>query len=181
MIIYRKIVEFKNYISNYFRILHLNLLNKTIRVDYNSVIGKNCSIYSDNNSSLILNNVVIGEGVTIHSKRGGEILINDVYIGQNSILVSINKIEILPKTEIAEMVVIRDQDHIHNLTDLPIKEQSYATAPILIKENVWIGSKATILKGVTISKNSVVGAHSLVLSDIGESTVNVGIPSKKIK
>ncbi len=128
----------------------------------------------------MLNNVVIGEGVAIHSKNGGIININDAFIGNNSVIVAINSIEIMAKTEIAEMVVVRDQNHIHNLTDLPIKEQSYDTAPILIKENVWIGAKATILKGVTINKNSVIGAHSLVLSNIEEGSVNVGVPSEKI-
>ena len=129
---------------------------------------------------LTLNNVVISDGVTIHSKRGGNVNIYDAFIGSNSVIVAINSIKIMAKTEIAEMVVVRDQNHIHNLTDLPIKEQLYASAPILIKENVWIGAKSTILKGVTVGKNSVIGAHSLVLLNIEESSVNVGIPSKKI-
>ncbi|WP_429377252.1 hypothetical protein [Mucilaginibacter sp. UYCu711] len=48
---------------------------------------------------------------------------------------------------IAEMVVIRDQDH---ATDPENKESgfsAYNVAPVLINKNSWIASKATILKG----------------------------------
>jgi len=49
---------------------------------------------------------------------------------------------------------------------------------VVIKENAKIGSHSTIMPGITIGKNSVVGAHSLVNKDIPDDTVAYGVPAK---
>ncbi len=49
---------------------------------------------------------------------------------------------------------------------------------VILEENCKIGSHSTILPGVTIGKNSIVGAHSLVLSDIPPNTTCFGVPAK---
>jgi len=50
-----------------------------------------------------------------------------------------------------------------------------------LKENSKIGSHSTILPGVTIGKNSIIGAHSLVTTDIEDNVVAFGIPAKIIR
>lgn len=50
--------------------------------------------------------------------------------------------------------------------------------PISIGDNVWIGANCTILPGVTIGNNAVIGAGSVVTKDIPESVVAVGNPCK---
>ncbi len=50
-----------------------------------------------------------------------------------------------------------------------------------IKDNVWIGDNSTILKGVTIGKNSIVGAGSVVTKDIPENTIFAGNPARIVK
>ena len=47
-----------------------------------------------------------------------------------------------------------------------------------LKENCKIGSHSTILPGVTIGKNSIIGAHSLVLNDIPDNVIAYGVPAK---
>lgn len=51
---------------------------------------------------------------------------------------------------------------------------------IVIEDNVWIGANVTILPGVKIERNAVIGANSLVLKDVHHNTVVVGIPAKEI-
>lgn len=53
--------------------------------------------------------------------------------------------------------------------------------PINIGENVWIGANATVLSGVTIGKNSVIGAGSVVTKDIPENVVAVGNPCRVLR
>lgn len=53
--------------------------------------------------------------------------------------------------------------------------------PINIEDNVWIGSNVMILKGVTIGRNSVVGAGSIVTKSIPENVVAAGNPCKVVK
>ncbi|MCK5306493.1 MAG: acyltransferase [Candidatus Omnitrophica bacterium] len=54
-------------------------------------------------------------------------------------------------------------------------------SPIIIEENVWVGTNSIILKGVKIGRNSVVGAGSVVTRDIPENCVVAGNPAKVIK
>lgn len=50
--------------------------------------------------------------------------------------------------------------------------------PIHIEENVWIGAGVIVLPGVTIGKNSVIGAGSVVTRDIPENVVAMGTPCR---
>jgi acetyltransferase-like isoleucine patch superfamily enzyme len=52
---------------------------------------------------------------------------------------------------------------------------------VVLKNNCRVGSHSTILPGVTIGKNSIVGAHSLVNKDIPDNVIAFGIPAKVIK
>ncbi|TCP21489.1 acetyltransferase-like isoleucine patch superfamily enzyme [Scopulibacillus darangshiensis] len=54
-------------------------------------------------------------------------------------------------------------------------------SPVIIGENVWIGSNATILPGVTIGDNSVVAAGAVVTKDVPENIVVAGVPAKAVK
>ena len=49
---------------------------------------------------------------------------------------------------------------------------------IVLKKNCKIGSHSTIMPGVTIGENSIVGAHSLVISDIPDNVIALGVPAK---
>ena len=52
---------------------------------------------------------------------------------------------------------------------------------IVLKRNCKVGSHSTIMPGVTIGENSIVGAHSFVNEDIPDNCVAVGVPAKIIK
>jgi acetyltransferase-like isoleucine patch superfamily enzyme len=49
---------------------------------------------------------------------------------------------------------------------------------VVLKENCKIGSHSTILPGVTVGKNSIVGAYSLVNKDIPDNVLAFGVPAK---
>jgi len=53
--------------------------------------------------------------------------------------------------------------------------------PIVLKKNSRIGTHSTIMPGITIGENSVIGAHSFVNKDIPDNVVAVGCPVKIIK
>ena len=52
---------------------------------------------------------------------------------------------------------------------------------IHMKKNSKLGTHSTILPGVTIGENSIIGAHSLVISDIPDNVVAFGVPAKIIR
>lgn len=53
--------------------------------------------------------------------------------------------------------------------------------PITVEDNVWIGGSATILGGVTIGKNAVVGAGAVVTKDVEPNTIVVGNPARVLR
>jgi maltose O-acetyltransferase len=53
--------------------------------------------------------------------------------------------------------------------------------PVLIQDDVWIGASCVILPGVTIGKNSVIAAGSVVTKDVPKNVYVAGIPAKIIK
>lgn len=55
------------------------------------------------------------------------------------------------------------------------------TQPVLLKENVFIGAHTIILKGVTVGRNSVVGAGSVVTKSIPDNEIWGGAPARYIK
>jgi acetyltransferase-like isoleucine patch superfamily enzyme len=56
-----------------------------------------------------------------------------------------------------------------------------ASAPIVIEDDVWIGAKSTIMKGVRIGRGAVVAAASVVLNDVPPFTLVGGNPAREIK
>ena len=52
---------------------------------------------------------------------------------------------------------------------------------VRLKSNCKLGSHSTVLPGVTIGENSIIGAHSLVNSNIPPNVIAVGVPAKAIK
>ena len=53
--------------------------------------------------------------------------------------------------------------------------------PITLKENVWMGGGCTVLPGVTIGKNVIVGAGSVITKDIPDNVIGVGNPARIIR
>lgn len=53
--------------------------------------------------------------------------------------------------------------------------------PIHVGKNVWIGANATILPGVTIGDNSIIGGGSIVTKDVAENIIAVGNPAKQLR
>lgn len=55
------------------------------------------------------------------------------------------------------------------------------TGKVTLEENVWVGDSSIICKGVTISKNSIIGAGSVVVNDIPPNSIAVGNPAVVVK
>ncbi|OAH59762.1 hypothetical protein AWH49_03210 [Domibacillus aminovorans] len=100
------------------------------------------------------NNIAIGDRTEIHC--GKEIVIGD-------------------NCNISWDVVIMDRDY-HRLN-----KQEHVYNPVYISDNVWIGCRSVILKGVKIGKGAVIAAGSVVTKDVPPNTVVGGNPAKILR
>jgi acetyltransferase-like isoleucine patch superfamily enzyme len=53
--------------------------------------------------------------------------------------------------------------------------------PIVLEENVWVGARAIILRGVTIGKGSAIGAGSVVAHDVPPRSLAAGVPARVVR
>jgi acetyltransferase-like isoleucine patch superfamily enzyme len=117
--------------------------------------------------------------------KTGELVIRDNVGISATAIVCWNRIEIGNNVRIGGGTVIYDTDfHSLNYQDrIPSPEiaDNIKTAPILIADNVFIGAHSTILKGVTIGANSIIGACSVVTKNIPENEIWAGNPAKFIR
>jgi acetyltransferase-like isoleucine patch superfamily enzyme len=81
---------------------------------------------------------------------------------------------------IGEYTSIRDANHRFG-EGAAIRDSGYEAKPIEIGANVWIGRGATVLAGVRIGDNAVVGANAVVTRDIPAGAVAVGVPARPLE
>ena len=100
---------------------------------------------------------------------------NNVFINSNALFMARGGITIKDNVQIAANCQLITNNHdFYDRNILTCK-------PIVIEEGAWIGAGATILPGIRIGKNAIVGASSVVTHDVPDYAVAVGNPAKVIK
>lgn len=96
---------------------------------------------------------------------------NPVYIGKN--------VSIAPN---CTFVTCSGANNGTSINEIPyVSEFLTKRAPIVIEDNVWIGTNVTILPGITVGTHSVIGAGSVVTKDVEPFSIYAGVPAKKIR
>jgi len=73
-------------------------------------------------------------------------------------------------------------NHKFSNPDIPVIDQGHKKSrSVVLKEGCWVGANSIILPGVTIGKNAVVGAGSIVTKSIPERVVATGNPAKVLR
>ena len=124
----------------------------------------------DSKASLIVgSNVICRNFENFHVSSGKLILHDGVFINNSCSFNCMERIEIGSGTMMGEGVRFYDHDHIY--TAEKIEKWQWTTAPVRVGRDCWIGSNVTILKGVTIGDNTIIGAGCLVRKDIPANSV----------
>ena len=178
-------------VSSFFRYFYTSFLSRSFKKIGDGTLIKFPSHFKGNKFIQIGNNVSIGKRSCItvwnQKKYKPEILIgNNVNIGDDSHITCINKIQIGENVLFGKKVTITDNSHgiCNSLSELfinPVKRELYSKGAVIIKKNVWIGDKVTILPGVIIEEGVIIGANSIVTSNIPAFSIVGGIPAKIIR
>jgi acetyltransferase-like isoleucine patch superfamily enzyme len=107
-------------------------------------------------------NIQIGHNVFVNHActfmdRGGIMLEDNVLIGSKVNLITTNH-----PTE-------------------PGQRGSTVSLPIVLKQGAWIGANVTVMPGVTIGENAIVGAGAVVTKDVAANTIVAGVPARVVK
>lgn len=105
---------------------------------------------------------------------------NNSGIGKNSVVMSFA--EIGENVMMGEGCFIYTRNHKFDRTDVPMCMQGFGEyRPVIISDDVWIGSRVTILPGVKVGKGAVIGTGAVVTKDIPNYAIVGGVPAKIIK
>jgi acetyltransferase-like isoleucine patch superfamily enzyme len=155
-------------------------------------VGKN--LKTDGDIPLIEGNgkIYIGDNVTIGNRSAWILTPNlfecpELIIGNNTTINYMTQISVECKVEIGNNCLIAGETAIFDNNSHSISYENHRKmskddiAPIIIHDNVWIGLRSLILKGVTIGEGAVVAAFSVVTKDVPAMTLVAGNPAKIIK
>lgn len=163
------------------------------------LFGKNNSVSIDDTSQTILNLSVkiYGDDNTLEIKRdaailglrivirgeGCRVIIGKHFSGNINCMMTCmgkgNYIEVGDDCMLSENIDIWNTDS-HQITDTNGRILN-DNKPIVIGNHVWIGKDCSILKGVTIGTNSIIGMSSVVTSNVDAHSIYVGNPARKVK
>lgn len=143
------------------------------------ITGKNVVI----NSSERSNPVGAKNRTSIHVAAGAEVVLGDNVGISNSLFYAVKSITVEDNVLIGGGCQIYDTDfHSIGYEDRVLNgDKAVKSAPVLIREGVFIGTGVIILKGVTIGARSVIAAGSIVAKDIPPHEVWGGNPARFIK
>lgn len=135
-------------------------------------IGNNCQFRSISDSNLIgINHKCIISTL----KEGAKIIIGNNCGFSGTVIGAFTEINIGDNVMCGANTTITDGDwHSED-------SRTGISKPVRIHDNVWLGLNVTVWKGVTIGKNSFIGANSIVTKDIPENVVAAGNPCRIIK
>jgi len=130
--------------------------DKLMQEVFGNKIGNNSMVMTPVSGS-DLNNVSIGD---------------NVFINSGTLFMATGGITIEDDTILAANVQLITNNH-------DLRQHNIITCkPVHLKKNCWIGAGVTILPGVTIGENSVIGAGSVVTKDVEDNVLAVGNPAK---
>jgi len=125
----------------------------------------------------------IGNGSILLQARypKSKIRIGEKCLFSNNVsVVAVESVEIGDYCLIGDMVTIIDSDF-HGIDPDKRISDFVLTLPIKIENNVWLGSRVIVQKGVTIGANSIVTPNAVVTSSIPPNSIAGGVPARVIR
>lgn len=123
----------------------------------------------------------IGNDNKLRAHEGNLRLGPKVVMGRDNVVNTYLDIEIGTNALLGDWIYICDFDHIYDRLDIPIKAQGLVKTPVRVGADVWVGEKASILRGADVGSGSVVASQALVKDKIPPFSIVVGTPARVIR
>jgi len=123
----------------------------------------------------------IGDDNKLRAHEGHLRLGPKVVMGRDNVVNTYLDIEIGEHALLGDWIYVCDFDHRHDRLDVPISHQGLVKTPTRIGADVWVGEKASILRGADIGTGSVVASQSLVKGPIPPFSIVVGTPARVLR
>jgi acetyltransferase-like isoleucine patch superfamily enzyme len=123
----------------------------------------------------------IGHGTKIRAHEGEVHIGAKSVLGQECTISAFQHVSIGRECVIADRVMLIDFDHGVVEVERPIREQGIYKRDVRVGSNVWVGYGASILRGVTVGDNAIIGTSTVVTKDIPDNAVVGGVPARVLR
>lgn len=171
------------YLIRYWRFIWLRIRHRNVVTTGFVFLGRRVEIHARRGYGRIILGrwVHIGDENRLRCHEGTLTIGDKCVLGRDNTVNTYLDIEIGASTIIADWVYICDFDHVTQDVHTPIKDQGLIKSAVRIGPDVWIGVKASILRGAHIGHGSVVAAHSVVRGEIPALSIVGGVPGRVLK
>ncbi len=153
-----------------------------ISIGHNVIFRRNVEIRAHGKSELVIgDDCRIDRGVRILAANSAKLELGEgVRVGLYSVFNGGDSISIGKKSLISGFVYLQTSMHNYKGTET-IQSQGYDHKPIVLEQDVWIGTHSVIFPGVSLEEGCVVGSISVVNKSFGKNSVIAGSPAKVLK
>lgn len=171
------------YLVRYWRFIWLRIRHRNVVTTGFVFLGKRVEIHARRGYGRIILGrwVHIGDENRLRCHEGTLTIGDKCVFGRDNTVNTYLDIEIGTSTIIADWVYICDFDHVTQDVHRPIKDQGLIKSAVRIGPDVWIGVKASVLRGSHIGHGSVVAAHSVVRGEVPAMSIVGGVPARVLK
>ena len=171
------------YLVRYYRLWRFKAANPHVVLRGMVFLGKDVEIHATPGLARmeIGRWVHIGDGNTLRCHEGSLRIGDKVVLGCNNVINTYLDIELGDSVLMADWCYVVDFDHKMDNIELPIKDQGIVKAPVRIGPDTWVAAKVSVLRGTSVGRGCVLGAHAVVKGEIADFSIAVGAPAKVVK
>ena len=125
--------------------------------------------------------VHIGDGNRLRAHEGTLRIGDRTVLGRENTINCYLDLDIGARCLVADWVYMCDFDHRTDDVHVPITDQGIVKSPVRIDEDVWVGVKATVLRGAQVGRGSVLAAHTVVRGTVPAFSVVAGVPGRVVR
>jgi len=171
------------YLLRYWRFLLLKLRHPEVVTEGFVFLGRRVELSARRGYGRIVLGrwVHLGDDNRLRAHEGTLRVGNKCVFGRDNTVNCYLDVEFGAGSLVADWVYVCDFDHRTDDLTVPIKDQGIVTSPVRIGPDVWVGTKASVLRGATVGEGSVLAAHTVVRAEVPPWSVVAGVPGRVVR
>jgi acetyltransferase-like isoleucine patch superfamily enzyme len=171
------------HLVRYWRFLRLRVLHPQVVTEGMVYLGRGVELSARKGYGRIVLGrwVHLGDRNRLRAHEGTLRIGDKTVLGRENTVNCYLDLHIGARCIVADWVYMCDFDHRTDDVHTPIKDQGIVKTPVHIGEDVWVGVKASVLRGAQVGHGTVVAAHSVVRGTVPPLSVVAGVPGRVVR
>ena len=171
------------YLVRYWRFLRLRLRHPQVVTEGFVFLGRDVEITARRGYGRVVLGrwVHLGDRCSLRAHEGTLRIGAKTVLGREDTLNCYLDLEVGPRCIVADWVYMGDFDHRFDDLHVPIKDQGIVKTPVRVGADVWVGVKASVLRGAQVGDGCVLAAHTVVRGEVPAGSVVAGVPGRVVR